>query len=210
MLRGGHSVSGNLGAGEDPDEEDDDGDRGGSQESGGPKGPARAKEILDLRQLKRLDVVDIAGAGLWLGVHLVLGDDVLQRPARELPQDGDDTAGAVLPGKSVRRFEPYNMERRGTHLSMVAVDEKRVVLAVQDDAKDRPDGLDRDLFLLGALHVKDSVLDVVVAEELLVSRREVLLHQGAAQRVRSKLKKEQGRGSATYMMVFSLRRPTKE
>jgi hypothetical protein len=84
-----------------------------------------------------------------------------------------------------RRTAPRK-KKRHTHLSVVAVDEEGVVLPIQDHAQDRPHGGERDLLLLGALHVEDGVLDAVLVQERPVALGEVLLHQGAARRVVSR------------------------
>lgn len=97
LRRRHHPVSGDPGARDQPNQEHDNGKHGGSQELGGPKGPVRRPgEVRDVGQLEARDVVDVALADLWFGVCLVLGDDVSQVPARELPHNANDAAGAVL------------------------------------------------------------------------------------------------------------------
>lgn len=66
-----------------------------------------------------------------------------------------------------------------TYSSVVAVDEKRVSLLVKNKAQDGLHSLDRDLCLLGPLHIEDMVPDLVGGDERVVSSRQVFLHEGA-------------------------------
>jgi hypothetical protein len=66
-----------------------------------------------------------------------------------------------------------------TYPSVVAVNEKRVSLLVQNKAQDGLHGLDGDLCFLGPLHIEDVVPDLVRGDECVVSRRQIFLHEGA-------------------------------
>ncbi len=52
-----------------------------------------------------------------------------------------------------------------------------MVLSVQDQSEDGFHGLDRNLLLFGALHIKDVMFDAVFADEGLVAVREILAYQ---------------------------------
>ena len=62
---------------------------------------------------------------------------------------------------------------------MIAVDQQGVLLLVQHDAEDGLHRVDRDLLLLGALHVEHVVADAVGSDEWLVCLGELLVHKRA-------------------------------
>jgi hypothetical protein len=60
-----------------------------------------------------------------------------------------------------------------TNLSVVTVDEKRVVSLIKNDFHDGDHDILGDLDLFGARHVNDNVLDTVHADERLISLWEI-------------------------------------
>lgn len=111
--------------------------------------------------MKRAEIFDVALAGLGFGVALVLGDDVVDVPASNLSDNSDDASSSVL--------------------AMVAVDQERVVLLVENDAEDRLHRLEGDGLLLGALHVENHLSDAFLSNKHLeVVVKLFLLDKGAA------------------------------
>ena len=105
------------------------------------------RRILDLQRggFEGADVVDVALADLGGGVGAVLVEDLLHVPARDLANDADDAAGAVL--------------------AVVTVEEEGVVLAIEDHGQDGLHDVWRDGFLFGALHVDEDVADPIAGDE---------------------------------------------
>lgn len=52
--------------------------------------------MLDVRELKLANVLDITVANLWGGIGLVLVENAFSVPLLDHAGDGDDTTGAVL------------------------------------------------------------------------------------------------------------------
>lgn len=97
--------------------------------------------------LKSGDVVDVAFPDLGRGVALVFVKSPLEIPAGELANDSDDASGAML--------------------TMVAVDDKRVVLTVENNLQNRRHGAWGNWLFLCTLHVEDDLLNAVGGDKSL-------------------------------------------
>lgn len=124
------------GARDGPDGEDDDGEAEDAVKVWDLEtdGLGLAEEVRHVGDLEIGDVLDITLAHFRRGVGPVLVERALHVPPGDLPDDGHDTTGAMLDFLSVSPKTPpepaHKSEESTTHLAVVAVDQKRVVLAV--------------------------------------------------------------------------------
>lgn len=138
--------------------------------------------------LEGVDVIDVAFADLGSSVRLVFVDNVVQTPAGQSADHGDNAAGAVL--------------------AVIAMNHEGILLAVENHSKDGSHGSDGDSFLFGASHVKDHLIDAIAGDEgLKIMIDLVLLDQGSMRSISFGTMMEHMRIAYTTVLSF---RPCKK
>lgn len=154
-------------------------------ELGRPKSPSPqvhvlGEEVRNLSHFESLDVVDIGLADFGLGITPVLLEYIAHVPAKSLTNDANHAAGAMLHNRYQPDRSTKSTYRRGeVYLSVVTVNQERVIGLVEYQPEDGLHRRNGNGFFLGALHVKDMMLDSISAEKSIIALGEVLLDQCA-------------------------------
>ena len=122
---------------------------------------SHGRDLVETGSLESLQILDIAFADFRLSVASIFVQNALSVPTGDLSNNTNNASGAMF--------------------SVVAVDEKRVVLTVENDTEDGFHRLDGNSFLLGTLHIEDYLANTFAGDECFQFMIQfVLLNQGAA------------------------------